>query len=125
MECPKCGNTDGFDEYRIEVTVYRYRGEEYDDELALEESCSDETLLPLAVSCNECDYVGSLSEFGADRRNLINPLEIDSEGSFVTYLIAEAKIKIYPKDKLLKDIQEQLEKIPNVSQLPSAKLILN
>ena len=116
MECPKCGNTDDFDEYRIDVTVYRWRGEQADGTLTLEESSTDETLLPLSVKCGECEHEGSLSEFGADRHTLEEDSQ-DDDGVHVTYRLVEAKIKIYPNEKLREDIKQQLL-IPDASQLP-------
>ena len=108
MKCPKCGNEDNFIEFRLDIVSYDwYKGD--DKELHLEETIPNQTLLSLSIICGECNHSGTLTEFGEDRRDMLNPLEEDSTGIFIRHTIEEGMIKIYPSKSLLEDIQEQLK----------------
>jgi len=114
MKCPKCSSTN-INEYRIDVVIYEWyedpaeEGDEEEDTIHCDEVTVEETLLPLGAYCRDCDYSGGISKFGLDRRDLIGPIQEDKEGKYVQYLLDEGKVKVYPKEVLLKDLQDNLK----------------
>ena len=107
MKCPKC-ESNAIYETRLDVIVYNWLREEAKGEAVLDCTDLEETLLPLSARCRWCNHRGMVSEFELDRQDLVNPILEDKEGKYVEYLIAEGKVRIYPNNELLKDLQKQL-----------------
>jgi len=108
MECPKC-KSKKVKEYSLIVAMYTLDYE--DGEEVIESVEPDEVLLPLSYYCAKCNYQGYASDFGLDKRSLINPVQ-DEKDPYIQYLLQEAKVRVYPEDELLEQLKKVLQPHP-------------